>query len=176
MDATEKAKWTEEAAKDKERFSKENAAYMAEKNPTPVVVDETIQPDDNAPATGKETLEKIVAIAETVEQLIEDAVGSVMESRDTAEMKQADAMEDEASEVQERHEVSSKKSTEERSNLKVGALPKESKGKSGIKSKKVAATVKEQGGSSVDGSGEIPPQVANYFAFLFSRWAGTRQV
>ena len=98
-----------------------------------------------------------------------------MESRDTAEMKQADAMEVEASEVQERHEVSSKKSTEERSNLKVGALPKESKGKSGIKSKKVA-TVKEQGGSSGDGSGEIPPQVANYFAFLFSRWAGARQV
>ena len=128
MDATEKAKWTEEAAKDKERFSKENAAYMAEKNPTPVVVDETIQPDDNAPETGKETLEKIVAIAETVEQLIEDAVGSVMESRE-----------------------------------------------SGIKSKKVA-TVKEQGGSSGDGSGEIPPQVANYFAFLFSRWAGARQV
>ena len=176
MDATEKAKWTEEAAKEKERFSKENAAYMAVKNPTPVVVDETIQPDDNAPATGKETLEKIVSIAETVEQLIEDAVGSVMVSRDTAEMKQADAMEDEASEVQERHEVSSKKSTEERSNLKVGALPKESKGKSGIKSKKVAATVKEQGGSSGDGSGEIPPQVANYFAFLFSRWAGARQV
>ena len=160
MDATEKAKWTEEAAKDKERFSKENAAYMAEKNPTPVVVDETIQPDDNAPATGKETLEKIVAIAETVEQLIEDAVGSVMESRDTAEMKQADAMEVEASEVQERHEVSSKKCTEERSNLKVTAT----------------ATVKEQGGSSGDGSGEIPPQVANYFAFLFSRWAGARQV
>ena len=176
MDATEKAEWTEEAAKEKERFSKENAAYMAEKNPTPVVVDETIQPDDNAPATGTETLEKIVAIAETVEQLIEDAVGSVMESRDTAEMNQADAMEVEASEVQERHEVPSKKSTEERSNLKVGALPKESKGKSGIKSKKVAATVKEQGGSSGDGSGEIPPQVANYFAFLFSRWAGVRQV
>ena len=175
MDATEKAKWTEEAAKDKERFSKENAAYMAEKNPTPVVVDETIQPDDNAPATGKETLEKIVAIVETVATKVEDAAGSVMESRDTAEMKQADAMEVEASEVQERHEVSSKKSTEERSNLKVGAMPKESKGKSGIKSKKVA-TVKEQGGSSGDGSGEIPPQVANYFAFLFSRWAGTRQV
>ena len=148
---------------------------MAEKNPTPVVVDETIQPDDNAPATGTETLEKIVAIVETVATKIEDAVGSVMESRDTAEMNQADAMEVEASEVQERHEVSSKKSTEERSNLKVGALPKESKGKSGIKSKKVA-TVKEQGGSSVDGSGEIPPQVANYFAFLFSRWAGVRQV
>ena len=174
MDATEKAKWTEEAAKDKERFSKENAAYMAEKNPTPVV-DETIQPDDNAPATEEETLEKIVAIVETVATKVEDAAGSVMESRDTAEMKQADAMEVEASEVQERHEVSSMKCTEERSNLKVGAMPKESKGKSGIKSKKVA-TVKEQGGSSGDGSGEIPPQVANYFAFLFSRWAGARQV
>lgn len=78
---------------------------MAEKNPTPVV-DETIQPDDNAPATEEETLEKIVAIVETVATKIEDAVGSVMESRDTAEIKQTDAMEVEASEVQERHEVS----------------------------------------------------------------------
>ena len=32
MDATEKAKWIEEAAKDKERFNRENAAYIAKQN------------------------------------------------------------------------------------------------------------------------------------------------
>ena len=32
MDATEKAKWIEEAAKDKERFNRENAAYLAKQN------------------------------------------------------------------------------------------------------------------------------------------------
>ena len=32
MDVTEKEKWTEEAAKDKERFNKENTAYLAKKS------------------------------------------------------------------------------------------------------------------------------------------------
>ena len=32
MDATEKAKWIEEAAKDKERFDREKAAFLAKQN------------------------------------------------------------------------------------------------------------------------------------------------
>ena len=32
VDATGKAKWIEEAAKDKERFNRENAAYLAKQN------------------------------------------------------------------------------------------------------------------------------------------------
>jgi len=50
MDATEKAKWTEEAAKDKERFNEENAAYLAKKRQA-----ESIKADDANSVGWRET-------------------------------------------------------------------------------------------------------------------------
>ena len=53
MDATEKAKWTEEAARDKERFNEENAAYLAKKQP------ESFKADDATPVEMRETANKV---------------------------------------------------------------------------------------------------------------------
>ena len=53
MDAIEKSKWTEEAAKDKERFNKENAAYLAKKQP------ESIKADDAKPVGRIQTSSKV---------------------------------------------------------------------------------------------------------------------
>ena len=53
MDATGRAKWTEEAAKDKERFNQENAAYLANQQT------ESLKADDACPGEVRETSNKV---------------------------------------------------------------------------------------------------------------------
>ena len=169
MDATEKAKWTEEAAADKERFAKENAAYLAKKQP------ESLEAADNVnPGEARETANKVED---------EDASGSDMDMdashiHETMEaaLVQSEVMKENVKEV----DVSEKNVVKART-----SVTKVSKGKPSGKSKVLA--LKEAVGntgnvaqtSSVacsSGGGEIPLPVANYFAFLFSHWAGVRQV
>merc|ERR1719193_2345103 len=75
MDATEKAKWTEEAAKDKERFNKENAAYQAKKLP------ESLKADNADPVEARETSNKV-----------EEASGSDMDASHMFETMEAALM------------------------------------------------------------------------------------
>ena len=110
MDAAEKAKWTEEAAKDKERFNEENAAYLAKKRQA-----ESIKADDANSVGWRETSSArpmVVAKSKT------SGKGKLLALKETV----------------------------------------------GVTSKVGCS------------SGDIPLPVAKYFAFLFSHWAGVRQV
>ena len=95
MDATEKAKWTEEAAADKERFAKENAAYLAKKQP------ESLEAADNVnPGEARKTANKV-----------EDASGSDMDmdaSHIHETMEAALVQSEEATEARGREEASKK--------------------------------------------------------------------
>ena len=53
MDQTARSKWTEEAAKDKERFNQENAAYLAKKQ------SESLKVDIASPGEMRETGNKV---------------------------------------------------------------------------------------------------------------------
>merc|ERR1719222_1642880 len=172
MDATEKAKWTEEAAKDKERFNEENAAYLAKKQP------ENLKADDA-------TLVEMSEIANKVEE----ASGSDMDASHMLETMEEvlvksevveEKVKEEAlvkSEVQEervKEEVSEKKIVKARPK---SSLTKEVKGKTSGRGKALKETVAQTSSvaCSSGGGGEIPTPVAKYFAFLFSHWAGVRQ-
>ena len=165
MDATEKAKWVEEAAKDKERFNKENAAYLAMKQP------ESVKADDVNLGEVGETSNK----AEEVSGSAMDA-SHMFETIEAAPLVKSEVVEEEV-----KMEVSEKTTVKARSKVNMG------NGVKGKTSRKVKVpTSKETTGNSgnlaatsgVVGSrsGNIPASVANYFAFLFSRWAGMRQV
>ena len=190
MDAIEKSKWTEEAAKDKERFNKENAAYLAKKQP------ESIKADDAKPVGRIQTSSKI-----------DEASGSDMDAsimletmdRDTEEAPmQSEVMEkplmlSEVTEEEVKEDVTEKKILEvtnwesglltsrEKKIVKAtarGSLVKEAKGKTSGKGKLMALkeTVGATSNVGCSSSGEIPLPVAKYFAFLFSHWTGVRQV
>ena len=192
MDAIEKSKWTEEAAKDKERFNKENAAYLAKKQ------SESIKADDaKAKPVGRiQTSSKI-----------DEASGSDMDAsimletmdRDTEEAPmQSEVMEkplmlSEVTEEEVKEDVTEKKIPEvtnwghglltsrEKKIVKAtarGSLAKEAKGKTSGKGKLMALkeTVVATSNVGCSSSGEIPLPVAKYFAFLFSHWTGVRQV
>ena len=167
MDATEKAKWTEEAAADKERFAKENAAYLAKKQP------ESLKAADNVnPGEARETANKVED---------EDASGSDMGASHMFETMEAALVQSEATKENVREvDVFEKKVVKARARVANVAKGKPS-GKSKVLALKeaVSNTGNVAQTSSVacsSGSGEIPLPVANYFAFLFSHWAGVRQV
>ena len=152
MDATGKAKWTEEAAKDKERFNRENAAFLANKQT------ESLKADYASPGEVKETSNKVED---------EEASGGDMDASHTKEQALA-----KSEVVGEKLEVSEKKL--ERARPK-SSLRNEAKGKPRGKVLASKESV-DQTSSVANSAGEIPPPVANYFAFLFSHWAGVRQV
>ena len=162
MDATEKAKWIEEAAKDKERFNKENAVYLANKHP------ESFKADCSNPGEVRETSVKI-----------EEVSGSDLDASHMFETMEAALVKSEDVEKKLKQEVSEKKTVQARPNMnvengarhKTGGKVKAVKGKSGN-----SGNVAQTSGVACNSSGEIPTQVANYFAFLFSHWAGARQV
>ena len=82
------------------------------------------------------------------------------------------------SEVQEervKEQVSEKKIVKARPR---SSLTKEVKGKTSGRGKVLKETVAQTSSvaCSSGGGGEIPTAVAKYFAFLFSHWAGVRQV
>jgi len=162
MDATEKAKWIEEAAKDKERFNKENAVYLAKKQP------ESLKAGDASPGNEGEISNKA-----------EEVSGSDLDASHMFETMEAALVKSEVGEEKVKQEVTEKKSVQARSKVNVGNVARR---KSGGKVK----AVKETGGNSGNvagnpdiasssSSGEISAPVANYFAFLFSHWAGVRQ-
>ena len=164
MDATEKAKWVEEAAKDKERFNKENAAYLAKKQP------ESLKADDaNLGEVGETSIKS------------EEVSGSDMDASHMFETIEAALVKSEVVEEEVKMEVSEKTIVKAKPKVNMG------NGVKGKTSRKVKVpTSKETSGNSgnvaatsgvvCSSSGEIPAPVANYFAFLFSRWAGMRQV
>ena len=155
MGQTGRAKWTEEAAKDKERFNQENAAYLAKKQT------ESLKVDIASPGEMRETSNKVED---------EEASGGDMDAGDT--LKTMEELPQEALAESEKVEVSEKKLERERLR---SSLRKEAKGKPRSKVLALKGSV-EQTSSVASSVGEIPPTVANYFAFLFSHWAGVRQV
>ena len=169
MDATEKSKWTEEAAKDKERFNEENAAYLAKKQP------ESLKADDAAPVEMRETANKV-----------EEASGNDMDASHMLETMEEALVKSEVVEekVKEEAFVKSEEVKEEIPEKKIvkarprGSLTKEVKGKTSGRGKVLKETVAQTSSvaCSSGGGGEIPTPVAKYFAFLFSHWAGVRQV
>ena len=169
MDAAEKAKWTEEAAKDKERFNEENAAYLAKKQP------ESLKADDAAPVEMRETANKV-----------EEASGNDMDASHMLETMEEALVKSEVVEekVKEEAFVKSEEVKEEIPEKKIvkarprGSLTKEVKGKTSGRGKVLKETVAQTSSvaCSSGGGGEIPTPVAQYFAFLFSHWAGVRQV
>ena len=175
MDATEKSKWTEEAAKDKERFNEENAAYLAKKQP------ESFKADDATPVEMRETANKVEEASgsdmdashmlETMEEVL--VKSEVVEEK----VKEEALVKSEVQEERVKEQVSEKKIVKARPR---SSLTKEVKGKTSGRGKVLKETVAQTSSvacsSGGGGGGEIPTPVAKYFAFLFSHWAGVRQV
>merc|ERR1719370_972752 len=118
MNATEKAKWIEEAAKDKERLNKENAVYLAKRHPESLKADGTNSVDD------RETSNKV-----------EEVCGSDLEASHKLESMEAALVKSEVVEEKVKEEVSEEKTVKARP--KVGNVGNKAKGKTDGKAKGV---------------------------------------
>ena len=103
MDTTEKAKWVEEAAKDKERFNKENAVYQAKKHP------ESLKAGEAIPGSEGEISNKV-----------EEVSGSDLDTSHMFETMEDALIKSEVVEEKVKQEVAEKKSVQARLKVNVG--------------------------------------------------------
>ena len=198
MDATEKAKWIEEAAKDKERFNRENAAYIAKQN----------GPSGQAQAEHSNVKLAILANVEGASKQADEGIDAESNARindrgtsmELDEKKRKDE-EDQGNgeigrEAGKRNVVDATGETDVAQKAKgkdfgvrykanPGSLVKQARGKGGNKQLKgdemnqggvIGGDVQSSSSSTSCPSGNVSPSIAKYFAFLFTQWSGVRQV
>merc|ERR1719495_2079787 len=197
VDATEKAKWIEEAAKDKERFNKENAAYLAKQN----------GPSGQEQAEHSMVKQASLANVEGASRQADGAIGGEINARsnDCETRMEFDDKKGKNEEEQENGELG--KEAGNRNAVDVtgetgvaqkakgkdfgvkyranpGSLVKQARGKGGNKQLKgdemnqdgaIGGDVQSSSSSTSCPSGYVSPSIAKYFAFLFTQWSGVRQ-
>ena len=198
MDATEKAKWIEEAAKDKERFNRENAAYLAKQN----------GPSGQEQAEHSNVKQASLANVEGAPKQADEAIDGASNARsnDCGTSMEIDEKKGKDEEKQEngelgkdagnRYAVADTRETDVAQKAKgkdfgvryraiPGSLVKQAKGNGGNKQLKgdemnkggaIRGDVQSSSGSTSCPSGNVSPSIAKYFAFLFTQWSGVRQV
>ena len=198
MDATEKAKWIEEAAKDKERFNRENAAYIAKQN----------GPSGQAQVGHSNVKQAGLAIVEGAPKQADEAIDGEINARSIdcgtsmeLDEKKGKDEEDQGNgeigrEAGKRNVVDATGETDVAQKAKgkdfgvrykanPGSLVKQARGKGGNKQLKgdemnqggvIGGDVQSSSSSTSCPSGNVSPSIAKYFAFLFTQWSGVRQV
>ena len=198
MDATEKAKWIEEAAKDKERFNRENAAYIAKQN----------GPSGQAQAEHSNVKLAILANVEGASKQADEAIDGDMFARsiDCGTSMELDEKKGKDEEDQENGEFGNEAGNRDavdatgktdvaqkakgkdfgvRYRANPASLVKQARGKGGNKQLKgdemnqggvIGGDVQSSSSSTSCPSGNVSPSIAKYFAFLFTQWSGVRQV
>jgi len=197
VDATEKAKWIEEAAKDKERFNRENAAYLAKQN----------GPSGQAQAGHSNVEQAGLSNVEGASKQADEAIDGEINARSidcgtsmVLDEKKGKDQEDQGNggfgkEAGNRNAVDAtgkidvaQKAKGKDFGVRYKANPvslvKQARGKGGNKQLKgdemnqggvIGGDVQSSSSSTSCQSGNVSPSIAKYFAFLFTQWSGVRQ-